>query len=322
MELKKINIEERVYDVETKKGFSIEYSGEEKKEKANEKRVRDLVKTFVWQLKHDDIAKDVKFLRTMLRDYNESSLTLAYDYGDSERIIASFENYYFVSFKKERKNETGEYESVINISCNAGEILNLGLKENDGGVETELDHEELCEPIKLYFHTAELVAAYKLFYGESPDFMDENINNRMHTMVVVLKQYGIDTLDYYNYDMFGKIIPYSINLANDVSSLFPLARVSRSRGVIDKKTGHKIAAIGKGIRDGIQNVTDKEKAITAIGALIHTSNYCLLDNTAHGEKMFVRAMNEVSEYDIVSWDEAVGYVKMLGGIFEQIKQNK
>ena len=319
--MKRINIEERVYDVETKKGFEVEYLGEANKRKINEERSRALVKTFVWQIKHYEIETDVKFLRTMLRDYNELSLTLTYDYDDNERTTVSFKNYNLVSFKKERKNKAGEYESAIDISCKPGQIIDLSLKDSNADV-TELDHEDLCEPIKLYFHTAELVAAYKLFYGESPDFMDENISNRMHTMVVVLKQYGIDTLDYYNYDMLGKIIPYSINLTNDVSDLFPLARVSRSRGVIDKKIGKKIAIIGKGIRDGIQNAADKEKAITAIGALIHTSNYCLLDNTAHGERMFVRAMNEASEYDIVSWDEAVGYVKMLGGIFSKIKQNK
>ncbi len=135
-----------------------------------------------------------------------------------------------------------------------------------------------------------LIELYRMFYGKSPDFTDENINELMQTMLSIMMVFNITFDDYhfnYNSDLEKA---ESIKLKEQVYELYPVADTSQveNDSLIKSDIASKICIIGSIIRE---NITDIDE-LKDFSSYIYNCKYRMdKDSIDHKYLSLVRTIN-------------------------------
>ena len=165
--------------------FAVHYDSCNNIDADKAKRAQDLLEKFFTRIKsHKNMARNVRILRGIFRDYDERSLEIEYkDDRRSEHVW--FKDGNLSQFKLSKLTD-GEWKEIISLNCEPGEIEAFTM-EQPGWKKIDYSKLEPIDPdlnsdLEEYEETAEL---YKLFYGETLDFTDPNANVRIQAMALI-----------------------------------------------------------------------------------------------------------------------------------------
>ena len=303
--------------------FEFKYNGTPKNNNIDKNKVQELITRFMNKY-HGDMVTNVKFLRTILKDYDERLLVISYQNGEVKETI-KFVNSHISLFEKRDKdselaenfivkftpsdninfmltdtnNKVIDYSNLKNISDRITEVLQ------------EIYYLSHAKPIELDQDSKVIVEVYKLFYNENPDFSNKNINIKIQTMLSILAEFYISVGDY-GFSLSGKRnIPMSMNLSNLVYELFPLGEIKEIDNPIQLREDAKktISIVGEGIRNTIDSTDNQEEALITISKVIHAARYNL-SSTA--------SIEDVAKYTDCSSDEVESSMKLVKRINTKI----
>lgn len=301
MALKIIEFNEHIQD---KNGgvFEFRYEGIEKNSNVDTIKVKDLINKFMYQITyHGDMIRNVRFLRTILKDYDEKLLFLSYQNDEISETV-SFNNSHMFSFAKSVKNKRNKHNDNFIVKYTPGGNINFMFTDSENNIINYANIEYMPDritkvlkeiyslndtnSIKLDLDAKIIIEIYKLFYKENPDFSDKNINIKIQTMMSILGEFGITVDDYYGFLPYGKKqIPMCLNLANLVYELFPLGEITYINDPVElaKEPKKKIQVIGECIRSAIENASNQEDVLITISKVIHAARYNLSNTASIGD---------------------------------------
>lgn len=291
MNLNKVKFNESIH---SKNGyiFEFKYEGNQKNDVVDTNKVHKLITKFMNQIKnHEDMITNVRFLRTILREYDEQLLILNYQNSKVEETI-KFDNCHMSLFEKTEKislnnfneNFSVKYTSSNNISFTFTDSNNIIDYSNVSDISNkitevlkEIETLNCIEPIELDQNAKTIVEMYKLFYNENPDFSDENINLKTQTMLSILYKFSISVDDYSFSFSSKKKFPVSISLSNLIFELFPLGEIMQINEPIKirEDVKKKIIIIGEEIKNTIKSTSNQKEALTIISKIMHATSYNL-----------------------------------------------
>lgn len=303
--------------------FEFRYEGTTKSDNIDKNKIQELITRFMNKY-HGDMVTNVKFLRTILRDYDERLLVISYQNGEVKETI-KFDNSHISLFEKNDKNSKFAENFIVkftpsdNISFmitdannNVIDYSNIkNISDRITKVLQEIYYLSHAKPIELDQHSKVIVEVYKLFYNENPDFSNKNINIKIQTMLSILAEFYILVGDY-GFSLSGKRnIPMSMDLSNLVYELFPLGEIKEIDNPIKLREDAKktISIVGEGIRNAIDSTDNQEEALINISKVIHAARYNL-SSTA--------SVEDIAKYTDCSRDEVESSMKLVKRINTKI----
>lgn len=203
------------YDNGEKFGFRFE--GLVTKQNIDKEKISKLIDNFVNDKNyHKDMVRNVSFLRTLLKDFEEKLLVVEYSDTNNQEI-AKYDNGYMFSFECKNYNE----ENGLITEFTPGGELNVSFWDdiensivdypNSKNINEQfsklMKHIYLLKSVKavnLDMDSKKLIEIYKSFYNENPNFSLSNINVRIQTMMSILAQFGISLGDNYAFSLWEK----------------------------------------------------------------------------------------------------------------------
>lgn len=303
--------------------FEFRYEGTQKNDNIDKNKVQELITKFMNKY-HGDMVTNVKFLRTILRDYDERLLVISYQNNEVKETI-KFDNSHISLFEKKDKNSKfaenfivkftpGDNISFMFTDAN-NNVVDYSNIENISDIITKVLQEiyylSHAKTIGLDQDSKVIVEVYKLFYNENPDFSDKNINIKIQTMLSILTEFCISVGDY-GFSLSGKRkIPMSMNLSNLVYELFPLGEIKEIDNPIKLREDAEktISIVGEGIRNAIDSTDNREEALITISKVLHATRYNL-SSTA--------SVQDVAKYTDCLSDEIESSMKLVKRINTRI----
>lgn len=303
--------------------FEFRYEGTQKNDNIDKNKVQELITKFMNKY-HGDMVTNVKFLRTILRDYDERLLVISYQNNEVKETI-KFDNSHISLFEKKDKNSKFAENFIVkftpsdNISFMFTDannnVVDYSNIENISDIITKVLQEiyylSHAKTIGLDQDSKVIVEVYKLFYNENPDFSDKNINIKIQTMLSILTEFCISVGDY-GFSLSGKRkIPMSMNLSNLVYELFPLGEIKEIDNPIKLREDAEktISIVGEGIRNAIDSTDNREEALITISKVLHATRYNL-SSTA--------SVQDVAKYTDCLSDEIESSMKLVKRINTRI----
>lgn len=272
---------------ESKNGATLEFRYEGIQNNVFDKeKTEKLIESFLSKdTLHQDMIRNIIYLRTILKDTEEKLLVVKYENDDSTEIV-KYDNGFLFSFECKKVNSEDYIEAKF-TPCD-------GLTVSFGN----FGHDHIMEPIQakntkdkfaeIVDHIASLrkascvyldndskavIEAYKLFYNENLDFSKEDINIKIQTMMSILVQFNICFGDY-SFNINDKM-PESIRVAKMVNHLFPLGEVVAIEDPIELKEEAKetIKMVGETIREAIVDESDINEELIALSKTIYAGRY-------------------------------------------------
>ena len=275
--------------------IEIKYSGVPLRKDIDEEEVRRMIRDFVDNHKHNDMVENVTILRSILRDYIETSLTVSFCDKNGSEFVQYDNGQLLFLFKKSYK-AFNEYNSKeVTVEYNTKDGINLNYNHSDMGIVFSTRYPSVIEEINSLMqhidillskakaitfndNDKELIEIYKLFYKENPDFSSKDINVKVQTMMSILAEFGI-TLDCdYAFDLIGKKkMPLSLKLKEMVQKMYPFGVVSEVKDNVKlaEEPRKIIEVVGDSIRDAISDGENMNEALITISKVIHASRYNL-----------------------------------------------
>lgn len=303
--------------------FEFRYEGTQKNDNIDKNKVQELITKFMNKY-HGDMVTNVKFLRTILRDYDERLLVISYQNNEVKETI-KFDNSHISLFEKKDKNSKFAENFIVkftpsdNISFMFTDannnVVDYSNIENISDIITKVLQEiyylSHAKTIGLDQDSKVIVEVYKLFYNENPDFSDKNINIKIQTMLSILTEFCISVGDY-GFSLSGKRkIPMSMNLSNLVYELFPLGEIKEIDNPIKLREDAEktISIVGEEIRNAIDSTDNREEALITISKVLHATRYNL-SSTA--------SVQDVAKYTDCLSDEIESSMKLVKRINTRI----
>lgn len=295
MSAKKINFNQnKEYDNGEK--FKFRFEGLISNQNIDEEKINNLIESFMNNPKlHKNMVRNVAYLRTILKDFEEKLLVIGYSDANNQEIV-KYDNGYLFLF--ECKNKSEENTNSMNAEFRPERGLSVSFSNNDADSivdypNSENMNEQFSELIKhigllkgakavnLDMDSKTLIEIYKLFYNENPNFSLSNINIRVQSMMSILKQFGISLGDDYTFHLWGKI-PTSFNLEQIVNKLFLLGEITDIDDPVDlpDKSKKIIEIVGQCVREVINDGYNKDEALITISKIIYAADYNLSSNGA------------------------------------------
>lgn len=303
--------------------FEFKYNGTPKNNNIDKNKVQELITRFMNKY-HGDMVTNVKFLRTILKDYDERLLVISYQNGEVKKTIKFVDSHISLFEKRDKDSELAENFIVkftpsdnINfmLTDTNNKVIDYSNLKNISDRITEVLQEiyylSHAKPIELDQDSKVIVEVYKLFYNKNPDFSNKNINIKIQTMLSILAEFYISVGDY-GFSLSGKRnIPMSMNLSNLVYELFPLGEIKEIDNPIQLREDAKktISIVGEGIRNTIDSTDNQEEALITISKVIHAARYNL-SSTA--------SIEDVAKYTDCSSDEVESSMKLVKRINTKI----
>ena len=238
--------------------------------------IDSVVQKFIYNLDHNDICRDVRFLRTIFRDYPLIKLSVTYrtektlEIAEVDGDKKDYSSYFSYEFWK--ANDNNELIKYIDFKGDLDKFTDLLIEVS---WDKKINMSGL-EPIEINSVYGQLIEVYRLFYGENPDFTDENLNLRCQAMLAVIKY-----LDYYALTCYDPIVksrrqdyPSSRYVQEVVDELFPFGVVTEDiDGEIIKSEKNPIAEVGYVVRQYIERSPDKRDALMSICNILYAFDY-------------------------------------------------
>lgn len=287
----------------------------------------ELLDKFINQnMYHNSMSTNVKFLRTILKNYDENELRIIYENNNFKETV-EFKNSHLISFEMIDKyndselgvNFTIKYTSDLDtgiifkiIGDNIIEELNIKkVSDRINNFMREINTLNDVKPIELNRDSKIIIEVYKLFYNQDPDFSDKNIGIKIQTMLSILSEFGVSISDY-SFSLCGsKNITMSINLSNLIYELFPIGKITNIDNPIElnKEAKDIIVIVGEEIKNAIENENNKEEALINISKIIHATRYNLSSSAS---------IEEIGKYTDCSNNKVESSMKLVKSINEKI----
>lgn len=246
-----------------------------------------------------DMPRNVSFLRTILKDFEEKILVIKSEDIINYEVVVYYHGILSLFRCKTRSEES---ENSLNVEFTPGKGLNITFMDYEDNIidypNCKNINEQFSELIKhigllksaeainLDLDSKTLIEIYKLFYNENPDFSLPNINVKIQTMMSILIQFGISLGDDYAFSLLGKFkMPISINLEQVVNKLFPLGEIDNIDDPVKiaEKPKKIIKIVGECVREVINDGYNKDEALITISKVIHAGRYSLSSSCNIGE---------------------------------------
>ena len=303
--------------------FEFKYEGTTKSNNINKNKVQELITKFMNKY-HGDMVTNVKFLRTILRDYDERLLVINYQNGEVKETI-KFVNSHISLFEKMDKDS--EFDENFIVKFTPSDNISFMFTDANNKVIDYSNIKNISDRItkalqKIYYlsnvklieldqDSKVIIEVYRLFYNENPDFSDKNINIKIQTMLSILAEFNMSVGDY-GFSLSGKRnIPMSMNLSYLVYELFPLGEIKEIDNPIKLREDAKktISIVGEGIRNAIDSTDNQEEALITISKVIHAARYDLSS---------AASVKDVAKYTNCSSDEIKSSMKLVKRINTKI----
>lgn len=319
MNLNKVKFNESIH---SKNGYTFEfkYEGNQKNDVVDTNKVHKLITKFMNQIKnHEDMITNVRFLRTILKEYDEQLLILNYQNSKVEETI-KFDNCHMSLFEKTEKISLNNFNENFSVKYTSSNNISFTFTDSNNNiidysnvsdisnkiteVLKEIETLNCIEPIELDQNAKTIVEMYKLFYNENPDFSDENINLKIQTMLSILSKFLISVDDYSFSFSSKRKFPVSISLSNLIFELFPLGEIMQINEPIKirEDVKKKIIIIGEEIKNTIKSTSNQKEALTIISKIMHATSYNL-PSTA--------SIEEIAKYTNCSNSEVESCIKLV-----------
>lgn len=262
--------------------FEFTYEGIPKRNDINNEKIQKLITKFM-NIYHGNMLTNIRFFRTIFKDYDEKLLFINYQSNDIRESI-KFKNSTIIEYFRSKKNMENMNEDNFEVKFSNGKNTSLKINDSINGsykkfnysnlsdkiqdVSKEIDSLSFVEPVRLIYDDKLLVEVYKLFYNENPDFSDDDINIKVQAMAIILSFFNLPIGDY-GFSLNKEKIPMSMSLYLQIYKLFPLGEVNE---VIDPikindYNKRKIFIIGEEIRNSLNNNNLKETLISISRAI-------------------------------------------------------
>lgn len=301
--MKKIKFEKSATN-EDGGNLKIKYLGEVEDDYKDSNQFEEKLNIFVnlfskpyLQVFSQDMQEKVSVLRTILKDCNEKDLSIVCE-SDGNKEIIQYIDKTLKFYKIENQRYITTYQPHTGINFNY--FLDQEVSETENKEKAQylfsgmMDYVYKLKDIKtlnLDKETKMLLEYYRLFYNEIPNFMDQSINFKFQTMMVILKNFGVILSDNYSdysiSDDFGVSIPSSYALAHSIKNLFAFENISEIdcpvEVELDKKTKEIIKIVGSEVKENNGNdVYTNNTMIANMCNIIYASEYnCPSDPTGY-----------------------------------------
>lgn len=269
--------------------IEIKYEGLRKNPNIDDKQISEILEKNIEKMT-DDMIENILYLRTILKPYEEVSLSIYYkDLEHMENIkylngnLSFYEKTNNVT-NHERKNKyTITYDLISGLKL---DWLNIEAANNlDSQKITEIS-KEISDIMEYILSLKEvraltldsdaklLIEIYKLFYNEDPNFSDENIHFKVQPMMSILDYFGVSLgTDYVFVKSFKT--PMSLRLIELVKklSLFGQIKIEEPFKIKDY-LARTIKIVGEVINENIDK-NNNENDLINISQIFHAARYNL-----------------------------------------------
>lgn len=235
----------------------------------------------------------ITYIRTIYRDLEEKKLHINCSYSDDDkhRCIDMYINnksltYFFLTEKIDKNTELsmecGEEQFKFEIYKDKKRINLFNTDKYDVYIRNALKEMRSYENIEITELNNEhkvINDIYKLFYNQSPDFSDDNIELRVQAMLSILSHFGItlgDKYSFVNLPLFDKE-PFSHNLSLLVKDLKPYGKIDDLVENIELKDSVKkiIRIVSENINSYVNEERDLDNVLVSLSTLLHAKHYNL-----------------------------------------------
>lgn len=229
---------------------------------------------------HNDMVKNVAFIRTIFIDYDESYLYAKYHDKDKDEYV-------------EYKNKVLTLYNCISKEPENNKKKGKGNKDNykkTGNIQEQLRN---IGPIGVGPLEYKLIDIYNCFFNMHPTFANRQIVVLYQCMIQILKRFNINVVDFDDYVYDEKLdIMVSPTLEDTISNLFPYGTI-RSTGIdkeLTEEDKNKIKIVGNKISMAIQGVD------RIPGLIRMTRELCPRDNnlTSEGNELIKTIKSEIN----------------------------
>ena len=269
---------------ENEEKFVLSFKGIESSSNIDKVKINKLLDNFINSKSHINMLRNVEFIRTILKNFEEKLLVIEYSNKNFQEIV-KYDNG-ILSFFNSKNNKN---KNLITAEF-SNRKLNISFSNYDEDIINQqfsklMDHIHLLKnvkPVNLDMDSKALIEIYKLFYNENPNFSLSNINIRVQTMMSILALFGINLEEDYSFSLLGKNkMPNSLYLEQLVNKLFPLGEIVDIEEPIklaDELT-KIIKIVGECVREVINTEYNKDDALITISKVIYAGRYSLSSNS-------------------------------------------
>ncbi len=329
MSMKKVNFNRNITN-ENEERFVLRFVGVESRSNIDKEKINKLLDNFIHSKSHTNMLRNVAFIRTILKEFEEKLLVIEYSDKTSQEIV-KYDNGNLLLFNCKNDNMESKNSMIAEFTPRRG--LNVFLSDHDEDSIIDypnydrinqqfsklMEHIHLlknAKPIILDRDSKALIEIYKLFYNENPDFSLANINIRVQTMMSILAQFGITLGNDYSFSLLGKSkIPKSLYLEQLVNKLFPLGEITDIDDPIKFADEAKkiIKVVGECVREVIHDGYNKDDALITISKVIHAGRYNLSTNSN---------VEELSNFANRTQNEVESSIRLIKRIDEKLNNDK
>ena len=327
MSTEKINFNRNIiYGNEEK--FAVRFEGIKSSSNIDKEKTNKLLDKFINSKSHTNMLRNVAFIRTILKEFEEKILVVEYSDKNSQEIV-KYNNGNLFFFNYENKNNannnlmTAEFSNrKFNVSFSDYAEDSIVDYPNYGSINQQfsklMEHIHLLKNVKsvnLDIDSKAVIEIYKLFYNENPDFSLSNINVRVQTMMSILAQFGITLESDYSFSLLGNKMPNSLYLAQLINNLFPLGEITDIDEPIKLADEPKkiIKIVGECVREVINDEYDKDDALITISKVIHAARYSLSSNSN---------VKELRNFTNRTQDEVESSIRLVKRIEKKLNNDK
>ncbi len=274
--------------------LSFTFRGNLAKKSISSEKIETLLdRCFKERERFGEVSKVVSWIRTVLKDVDESFLNLVLS-KDMKETRVTYVNqqllayHYLETFKEHHKSSKVNYEAQFSankqvqfsLSDNQGEIVEYPFYKNSihliQDTMKELRELKRAYPVTLNEEGKALCEIYQLFYNELPDFSLEKTREKMQAMMSVLVESNISLGDDYCFSTLNeKGLPISQNLEYLLLNYIPLGKVERQEEpfIISPQAKERVLKASEALKETSDN---PDIMVPKMSRIIYESHYDLL----------------------------------------------
>ena len=303
---------------ENEEKFVLSFKGIESSSNIDKVKINKLLDNFINSKSHINMLRNVEFIRTILKNFEEKLLVIEYSNKNFQEIV-KYDNG-ILSFFNSKNNKN---KNLITAEF-SNRKLNISFSNYDEDIINQqfsklMDHIHLLKnvkPVNLDMDSKALIEIYKLFYNENPNFSLSNINIRVQTMMSILALFGINLEEDYSFSLLGKNkMPNSLYLEQLVNKLFPLGEIVDIEEPIKlaEELTKIIKIVGECVREVINTEYNKDDALITISKVIYAGRYSLSSNSN---------VKEISNFTNSTQNEVKSSIKLVKCIEKKLNNDK
>ena len=209
---------------------------------------------------HNDMVKNVAFIRTIFIDYDESYLYAKYHDKEKDE---------FVEYKDKKLTLYDCITKEQSTSKKKG-------KENKSPLKQKSEIQALLKnigPIGIGPQEYKLIDIYNYFFNTHPTFGNKQISTIYQCMILILKKFNVNVIDFNDYVLDEELgIMKSPTLEDRINNLFPYGTIRSTDNdkELTDEDKKKIRIIGNKIINAIYGV-DRTQALIRMTKMLYAN---------------------------------------------------